>query len=462
MDETIQLPPVTVPMPSVAMPSASQCRRRASLRRRPRDRTAAGPGGRPTVRAPTKSLVAVPALLALLVTGTFVAGLSAEPFWLAFGHGHSGTATVVEGPARCRATFVAADGSFSTSTVDLVNTDTSGCVVGSTCRRAWSRPARPAPSPPTRSGCGLRWLVGAGLLLLLGLLIAWSTGASGSGAGVGLAAVGASVAAPWMIAAAHRCWATASCAPTPPNRTRPDRRTDEEGDATTDGDAPRRRRPRAAGAPCRRATRRDRLLARAAVGLGRGHQPGQVGRRRAAGRAGAPATTRVISPRTASAAAHSRARPACRGGSPRTSWSAPGRPRPHGRARTRPQLDQRLGEPVRRLEKHQCALLVRQPGQPGPPLAGFAGQEALEAEPVARQPRHRQRGGDAPTARGRRSPRTPGVERRPDQPEPGVGHAGHAAVGDQRDPGPVAGGLNQFGRPPVLVALEVGHDPPGS
>jgi len=204
MDETIQLPPVAapVPVPSLAMPSVVTVpapRKPPAAPARPSPRPVRKSGRRSARGA--RSLIAVPALLALLVTGTFVAGLSAEPFWLAFGHGHSGTATVVEGPARCRATFVAADGSFSTSTVDLANTDTSGCVVGSTVPASMVSGGAARAFAADAVGLRLRWLVGAGLLLLLGLLIAWSTGAVRFRGWRWLAAVGASVAAPWMIAA---------------------------------------------------------------------------------------------------------------------------------------------------------------------------------------------------------------------------------------------------------------------
>jgi hypothetical protein len=190
VDENVRVAPV--PTPAVPAP------------RRP---AGARPAPRP-VRAPArrrhrgaKPLVAVPALLVLLVVGTFVAGLSAEPFWLAIGHGHDGTATVVSDGVRCRATFVAADGTFTTSTVDLVNTDTAGCVVGAAVPASMVSAGAARAFAADAVGLRLRWLVGAGLLLLLGLLIAWATGAVRFRGWRWVAAVGASVAAPWMIAA---------------------------------------------------------------------------------------------------------------------------------------------------------------------------------------------------------------------------------------------------------------------
>jgi hypothetical protein len=192
VDETVPVAPVAPAARAVPAPRQPARDRpaprpvRASARRRPRG---------------VKPLIAVPALMVLLTVGTFVAGLSAEPFWLAIGHGHDGTATVVSAGVRCRATFVAADESFATSTVDLVNTDTAGCVVGTAV------PASMVSSVATRAfatdtaGLRLRWLVGAGLLLLLGLLTAWATGAVRFRGWRWPVAVGASVAAPWMIAA---------------------------------------------------------------------------------------------------------------------------------------------------------------------------------------------------------------------------------------------------------------------
>ncbi len=58
------------------------------------------------------------------------------------------------------------------------------------------------------------------------------------------------------------------------------------------------------------------------------------------------------------------------------------------------QIGQRLAEAVRRLEEHHRARLACQRRQRASPLAGAARQEALEAEPVDRQPGDRDRGRD--------------------------------------------------------------------
>ena len=113
---------------------------------------------------------------------------------------------------------------------------------------------------------------------------------------------------------------------------------------------------------------------------------------------------------------------------------------------------------VRGLEEHHGALLVGQVGEPAGALARLARQEALEAEPVDRQPRHRERGqhrrrtgyGDHVDA---------GLERRGDQPVAGVGDARHAGVGHQQHPLAGQQRLDQGRRAGRLVALEVGDHP---
>ena len=82
-----------------------------------------------------------------------------------------------------------------------------------------------------------------------------------------------------------------------------------------------------------------------------------------------------------------------RGGSPRRSWSARGRPRPGGRRRTPAARSASVA--ARRCgasKKTSVRGLGGERGQRAPPLARLARQEPLEAEPVDRQPGHRERG----------------------------------------------------------------------
>ena len=116
--------------------------------------------------------------------------------------------------------------------------------------------------------------------------------------------------------------------------------------------------------------------------------------------------------------------------------------------------------PVRRLEEHHRALLGGQPGQPPGALPGLAGQEALEAEPVHRQARDGQRG----EHRGRAGDGGDGDvlgDRGGHQAVARVGDAGHPRVGHQQHPLAVAERVEQLRGARGLVALEVGHHPPG-
>ena len=115
---------------------------------------------------------------------------------------------------------------------------------------------------------------------------------------------------------------------------------------------------------------------------------------------------------------------------------------------------------VRRLEEDHRPLLPRQRGQTARPLAGLAGQEALEAEAVDRQPADGEsseygagpgHGGDPDVVLDRGHDEA--VARVGDARHPGVGDQHHAVAGEQR--------LEQHGGAGLLVALEVGHHATG-
>jgi hypothetical protein len=127
---------------------------------------------RPT-RRPVTGLVA---LLLLGLIGIFFAWVSAEPLWLAAGHGTPGTATVstcrVHGiPRRC-ADFTADGGTFLAERVALLGT---GSVAPGTKVRARmvSATASAAYAGSVRVRCGLGVLG----VLLCGFGVAWLTGA---------------------------------------------------------------------------------------------------------------------------------------------------------------------------------------------------------------------------------------------------------------------------------------------
>ena len=163
--------------------------------------------------------------------------------------------------------------------------------------------------------------------------------------------------------------------------------------ASSVGVGARRRRPRAWG---RRPARdlEDRVLAGQPAGprARRRRRATSAGSAATSARASAPATTSVTSPRTPSAA---QAASSASGPRRTSSWVLVSSRQTAAGAVVAERLghrgQRRLGA-VRRLEEHHRPLLGGQVRRAGGPLARLARQEALEAEPVHRQPGHGQRG----------------------------------------------------------------------
>ncbi len=172
----------------------------------------------------------------------------------------------------------------------------------------------------------------------------------------------------------------------------------------------------------------------------------------------APSTTTVTSPRTPSAAHAARsASPARR----TSSWvlvSSRHTARAAVRAERLGHRGQRRRGAVRRLEEHHRPRLVAQRGQPAAALPRLARQEALEAEPVDRQPGHRQRGQHGGRTRDGGHRDAP-LDGRRDQPVAGVGDRRHPGVGDEQHPLAALQRLDEHRGARRLVALEVGHHP---
>jgi hypothetical protein len=124
-------------------------------------------------------------LLALIVLGllaTFFAWVSAEPLWLAVGHGTKGTATVIHCTGagldqRCHASFAAAGGAFTTDLVDLVGAPSRQRVDGTQVAAQMVSPYGRLAYAADTSALTLRWALGLALILLCGLGIAFATGA---------------------------------------------------------------------------------------------------------------------------------------------------------------------------------------------------------------------------------------------------------------------------------------------
>lgn len=122
-------------------------------------------------------------LVTLALIAAFFGWVSAEPFWLATGHGDAGTATVTDctgtGVAqRCTGQFTARNGRFTVSRITLLGVPPAQRAPGETA------PARMV-SPDSRQvyvgGTGtlmhLRWVLGFVLVLLCGYAVAGVTGA---------------------------------------------------------------------------------------------------------------------------------------------------------------------------------------------------------------------------------------------------------------------------------------------
>ncbi|BCB80051.1 hypothetical protein GCM10022251_07710 [Phytohabitans flavus] len=141
-----------------------------------------GRPGRPP-KPPRRPATGLIALLVFALLATFFAWVSAEPLWLAVGHGDEGTATVTECTGngvsqRCLGEFTAEGGAFTAERVRLLGvgdrggagTIVSAKMVGSDSGRAYVDAASDVL-------LHLRWGLGMGLVLLCGIGIVWATGA---------------------------------------------------------------------------------------------------------------------------------------------------------------------------------------------------------------------------------------------------------------------------------------------
>lgn len=149
-------------------------------------RSPAEPGQRRPPRPPKPQrhpAVGLAGSIALTLVASFFAWVSAEPMWLAFGHGQRGAATVTACTGsglgqQCRGEFAPADGSYTAWDIRLAG-------IGADERAAGSRvPARMVgPHGSTAyagTGTGplhLRWSLGLVMILLCGAGIGWASGA---------------------------------------------------------------------------------------------------------------------------------------------------------------------------------------------------------------------------------------------------------------------------------------------
>jgi hypothetical protein len=158
-------------------------------------------------RPPRRTGPALTALVVLSLLAAFFGWVSAEPLWLAVGHGNSGTATVDRctgsGVAqRCVGRFAEANGRFVTGRVALLGVAEAERHAGTTVRaRMVGSESRQAYVGTDGLGLHLRWALGLALVLLCGAGIAWATGATRLGDRLARRrAVLASLAGPLVLA----------------------------------------------------------------------------------------------------------------------------------------------------------------------------------------------------------------------------------------------------------------------
>jgi hypothetical protein len=122
-------------------------------------------------------------LVTLGLLAAFFGWVSAEPFWLAVGHGDNGYATTVQCSSsgvtqRCTGQFTAADGRYTVSRIVLLGVEPAGRAPGSTApARMVSPDSKQAYLGSTPPLLHLRWILGFTLVLVCGYAVAGLTGA---------------------------------------------------------------------------------------------------------------------------------------------------------------------------------------------------------------------------------------------------------------------------------------------
>ncbi|HEU4347085.1 MAG TPA: hypothetical protein VFR35_04775 [Actinoplanes sp.] len=147
---------------------------------------ASGPGegrrSQPPAGRPRRPVAGLTALVALALVAAFFSWVSAEPFWLAVGHGDRGVATVgvCTGSGvtqRCAGAFAAGDGRYRVERVALVGVGPDARDPGAVApARMVSPDSRQAYVGATGWMVHLRWVLGFVLVVMCGYGIAGLTG----------------------------------------------------------------------------------------------------------------------------------------------------------------------------------------------------------------------------------------------------------------------------------------------
>ncbi|MEV4618095.1 hypothetical protein AB0J74_05160 [Asanoa sp. NPDC049573] len=133
-------------------------------------------------RRPRQLRAALGMLVVLALAGTFFAWVTAEPIWLAAGRGDTGTATVAGCVGsgltqRCRGSFAAADGRYTTEGVRLIGVSRAQTATGTRFQAQMVHAGSATAYLENGMLMTLRWLLGVLLVLLTGVGIVLATGA---------------------------------------------------------------------------------------------------------------------------------------------------------------------------------------------------------------------------------------------------------------------------------------------
>jgi hypothetical protein len=153
---------------------------------------------------PRRPWLVLPSLILLGLVAAFFAWVSAEPFWLAVGHGDAGAAVVTKDRGRglgqrCLGDFRAAGGAFQVRAVPVTGVAESRCTVGATIpARMVSATGREAYGG-TGGGLTARWGLGFLLVLACAVAIVRVSGAARFAGRQRTAAVAMTFCAPLLI-----------------------------------------------------------------------------------------------------------------------------------------------------------------------------------------------------------------------------------------------------------------------
>ncbi|WP_244870693.1 hypothetical protein [Catellatospora sp. IY07-71] len=136
--------------------------------------------GRPP-RAPRRARVAMPLLILFALLAAFFSWVSAEPLWLALGHGRAGTLTVTSCAGsgllqRCVGEFATPTRDFTAVSVDVLGPPGQAEGLSAPARMVGDNSHRAYVTNGT-GGLHLRWIVGLSLVLLCSVAIVFATGA---------------------------------------------------------------------------------------------------------------------------------------------------------------------------------------------------------------------------------------------------------------------------------------------